>query len=468
MAAFYCWINLAVILAAIGLDTTRAGEVVIALPIRNTESVGGYVNVTLSPLSLESHPEAIFLTAGIDPIAVLTRSEGADYGIARASLDPGVEDRLEAWAYTGEHAAELLSKWPVEGAFRAEITTVGLGGATVWLDAGNRDGITAGDHWWLRVAGQPVARFDVLFAGDDDCYCRVCPLVAGWSPRVGERAGLWPSPGMKRTGRAASAVVFVQATPDSREIWLAALPGADVGDEPRIDFYRGGQFLATGSVDRKDKRFWYVRLTSDSKTSELQIGDDAVIRTAADMKAKRFVGRVFDLTTGGGLIDVGEIDGLRVGDSAPVYREGKPIGAVEIVRTQRTYSTVRLKAVHAVTKDLPTGQGGDYALSTDTERSSGNGLPVLGDIVRFDTRNSRSRHIGTIERVCDRMLLSVRLNGEAPPLLKPLLIQREARTIGVAITIKCEGDRALMLAIPESAIDDPRRGDFIATSAFEE
>ena len=107
--------------------------------------------------------------------------------------------------------------------------------ASVWIAAGDRHGVAVGDCWWQRVSSQPVARYDVLWAGDDVCFCRVAPLVAGLQPARGAVVSLWPTPGQRRAGRATTAVAFIEDADLGQIAWVAAPPRVDVPDEPRVD-----------------------------------------------------------------------------------------------------------------------------------------------------------------------------------------------------------------------------------------
>ena len=473
------------------------------IPILEIRAIKGSQIIHLD-LPDNAAPDRVFLSSGVDPLGILQLQELETGSKNRYVLsDPMPADfdvqRLEAWRLAPDHVTASLPHWPVEGSLYASITTIGLGSATVWLDAGVNQGVQVGDHWWLRNAGQPVARLDVVFSGARDCFCRVWPLVAGWRPHVADRVQLWPSPGMKRTGRAVSAVVHVRAVPEGQEVWIAALPEAVVGEEARIEFHRGGRFLSSGVIAHRDERFWYAR--QPAAGVEIRVGDEALVRTEADRAEKRFIGRVFELTPDGGLIDVGEIDGLHVGDMARVVRDGTEIGTAEVIRTQRAYSIARLLPV--AREKTPSDEDksekrnprrtserkSETSSERKTERSRENktekppdrkmevtpapqSAPVeslaLGDVIRFDSQIAQVENVGVIEYVRGRVLLAVRLDYSAPASLVPLLIRRGESTIGVAIPLKVEGRRALVLALGESLSADPVAGDQLVTSAYGE
>lgn len=429
--------------------------------------------------------QRVLLASGVEPwgeILPLDPTAQGDCYVFNRSIQPSVAaESLRAWGVPTDFVSTLLPNWPQEGDLLAAVTTVGLGATTAWLNVGDNHGVRRGAHFWQLNAGQPAARFDVLFAGENDCYCRVLPLVAGWQPKVGDQVRLWPSPGLKRAGRAISAVVFVQSVQGGLEIWIAAHPKADVGEETRVEFVREGGFLIGGVVNRRDDRFWYVRIP-DADANRIRIGDAARIRTQADRLSKRFAGCVFELTVAGGLIDVGEIDGVQLGDEGRVYRAGETLGIAEIVRTQRTYSVARLKLVDPRNEESESRQSRSDRRAEDERGSSMRDQPLtpaesatqvteslaLGDVVRFGVADARFERFGVIERVRSRILISVRLDRDAPDLDGMLLIRRGMEVIGVAVALAIDGERALIMAVEESLTAEPRAGDLLTTSEYPE
>lgn len=438
---------------------------------------------------LNSPPERrirrVLLASGIEPLGEILPIDPTAQGdcyVLNRSIHPSVSaTSLRAWGVPADFVSTLLPNWPQEGDLLAAVTTVGLGATTAWLNVGHNHGLSRGANFWQLNAGQPAARFDVLFAGENDCYCRVLPLVAGWQPKVGDEVRLWPSPGLKRAGRAISAVVFVQSVQGGLEVWIAAHPKADVGEETRVEFFREGGFLIGGVVNRRDDRFGYVRIP-DADASRIRIGDAARIRTQADRVAKRFAGCVFELTAAGGLIDVGEIDGVQLGDEGRVYRAGEILGFAEILRTQRTYSVARLKLLSRRNEESESPQSRsdrppeDERGSSTRDQSSTTAESAthvteslaLGDVVRFGVPDARFERFGVIERVRSRILISVRLDRDAPDLDGMLLIRRGMEVIGVAVALAIDGERALIVAVEESLTAEPRAGDLLTTSEYPE
>src|SRR5262249_47885938 len=149
----------------------------------------------------------------------------------------------------------------------------------------------------------------------------------------------WSAIGKERKRRSISAVCFVQEAPESPMIWIAAPPETPVPEEPRVEFLRDGKYVGFGIVERRDSRFWYVRPLAPACLQSIRVGDDATIRTLADIRAQSYSARVFAQTSEGCLITAGEPDGVAVGQIGLLLRGGVPIGRVEVKRAQGGYAT---------------------------------------------------------------------------------------------------------------------------------
>ena len=229
---------------------------------------------------------------------------------------------------------------------------------------------------------------------------------------------------------ARSAVCFVAPATDGPSVWIAAPRHVDVPDETRVEIHRRGAFIADGTVERRDGRFWYLRITPTTSIGRPRVGDDALIRTRSDIQRRRFVARVFESPPARFLINAGEVDDLHRGETATVYRDGSPAGTVEIERIRRTYAFVR---------GLP-DQSGDWQLRS-------------GDTVRFTPPPPPPRMIGIVRKVNDKSLLTVEV-AAPPPLFKLLAVYDGARTVAVAMLVESSGNRATGFVIGPS-IDAP-------------
>lgn len=366
---------------------------------------------------------------------------------------------LRAWVIGPDSVAHFRDAWPFHAQLRARIETVGLGDHSVWIDAGTHQAVQVGDCWWYRAAGQPVARYDVRLVGGNVCYCRAVSLVAGLRPRRGEMVSLWPAPGLRGTGRAVSAVSFVETSEDDQVVWVAAPPTVNTPAEARVGFHRGGSYVGSGMVERRDARFWYVRTLPAACVGDIHVGDDALIRTVTDIRSRRISARVFELGSAGGLINAGEIDGLSVGDVGTVYRAGRRIGRVRLTKVQRAYSVAQLIERSERPDTSQSTHSGELQPQAKTK-----GLQRL-DEVRFGHPPPPPVTLGVIERVVDRTLFSARLaDGSSAPLLTPLVLRRADRAIGVAVLLDVMDGRALGLALARSLTELPATGDELRLS----
>jgi hypothetical protein len=387
--------------------------------------------------------------------------EGRPVFVSRQAVETDLAGgRLLAWVVGPDCVAHFRGAWPLDAQLWARIDTVGLGDQSVWIDAGSHQAVQVGDCWWYRVAGQPVARYDVRLVGSSISYCRVVPLVAGLRPRPGEMVSLWPAPGLRDTGRAVSAVSFVEAREDGQVVWVAAPPATvNTPAEPRVDFRRAGDYIGGGVVERQDARFWYVRTLPGACAGDVHVGDDALIRTVADIRNRRISARVFELTSAGALINGGEIDGLSVGDVAAVYRAGNRIGQVRLTRVQRVYSVAQL------TEDAERPDASQPTQSSEPQPHAKIGGLQRLDEVHFGRPPPAPVTLGVIERVVDRTLFSAQLaKGSGPPLLTPLVLRRADQTIGVAVLLDATDGRAVGLALARSLAELPAAGDELSLS----
>jgi hypothetical protein len=405
----------------------------------------------------------VILAQENEPLGWLDWMDGPEDGgtfISSADLDFEMTPAaLRAWVIGPELAAHLRYAWPLGAELHARLDTVGLADRDAWIDAGASLGIRVGDCWWRRAAGQPVTRYDVRWVGSDLSYCRAVPLAADSRPRTGEPVTLWPAPGLQRTGGVIGAVSFVESGEDSQVVWVAGPPHVAAPPEPRLDFQRDGEYLGSGIAERRDARFWYVRILPGTAVAEIRVGDDAVVRTAADIRARRISARVFEVTPTGALLNAGEIDGLSVGDVGAVWRAGRLVGRVQLMKVQRGYSMARLfgESEALATRPVPQNDDGGIVATLD-------GLRTL-DEVRFSPPATPPVRLGVVEHVADGTLFSARIEGaHVAELNRPLEVRRAGRTIGVAVLLEAADGRALGFAVARSLTARLAAGDTLMVS----
>jgi hypothetical protein len=395
-------------------------------------------------------------------------------------VDPNIisNNNLRAWMLPRDLIAAVRSAWPAGAGLLTEIDSVGPSDRSVWVRAGQDFGLQAGDTCLVKVGRQPAARIDLRFVGPDVSFGCVTALVADLKLTSGMQAALWPAPGEARSGRATSFVSFVEKAGRDVQVWVPAVPHVSCPDEPHLDYFRGDRLIGSGVVTRQDDRFWYASFRAapswqapgagrettqpssprsasppvastpaSAPTEEVlpQLGDHVVVRTDADIERRRFVAQVFEVTTGGALLDAGENDGLAVGQEGKIYREGAVVGRIEVVRAQPTYAVI---------------------VSRAKDRESAVELR-LGDEVRFGPPQPAPSEIGRIVRVTARDLITVRLTVAQPPLGTPLAVKARGQTAGVALLVVAEDGLAGGFVIPASITVPPAAGMQLVLEAEE-
>ncbi|MGD8453162.1 MAG: hypothetical protein PVJ57_15195 [Phycisphaerae bacterium] len=413
------------------------------------------------------------VVAGLEPVGWFEFVERVDDAAIFAgppcSLPAGA-GVLRGWLIAPETVGALRDRWPAEAPLAATIDEIGVGARGAWIAAGSDQGIRPDDHWWLRVGGQPAARFDVRHVEPSLCYCAVVPLAANVQLNHGRRVELWPGPGERRRGATRTAVGFVERRGDAFIAWLAAPPHASCPAEPHVDFFHNGRYVGHGVVEATDALFWYARLvapdmppaapqpttsapttsapatsqpttsapTTTAPTPPLAVGDVAVVRTLADIAENRYVARVFSASREGALINAGEADGLTPGQTVPLWRDGMPAGTVEVVRVQRGYSIVQRPAAEELSP------------------------PEVGDIVRVQPPPPPPHTVGHIERLCAGPLFVARLATSGPaPLLAPLMLRQSAGTGGLVILLAADNRHACGFTLSCSLSEPPTAGQML-------
>lgn len=404
---------------------------------------------------------------------IATNDSSFVFRVRPAERIPAEPRHLRGWIVAPDLTKSLIDRWPTEAPLLAEVDSVGPGGQSAWIRAGTNQGVRVGDCWWLRIGGQPAARCDVRFVTADVSFCAVVPLASEPSVRTGIRVALWPAPGERRTGRAMSAVSFIEERNNSTVVWVAAPSGIACPSEPHLDFFHGVQYIDHGVVERRDNRFWYARLlpttlrgdgpTTDAEpaapdaaltsapsslrpssqparitvplTPPLRVGDDVVVRTQADVDQRRFVARVFDLTAAGALVNAGEADGLMPGQTLTLYHAGKAAGEATIQSVQRSYAVVA------------SSTGPDGAPVT----------PRIGDELRLDLPPPASTIVGIMQRIVDETIFVARMPA-ATPLGIPLAVQASGETVGVAVLVTAKDDSAIGFVLPCSSVKPAAAG----------
>ncbi len=404
------------------------------LPILRAETLSDTLDLVVQiPRSSQSDASRarLFVAAGAKPLAVRDAPPPSQpRAELRIAIPAGqtAPTALRAWRICEGLDPAWVERWPDGALLETTIDSLGPGGRTAWLSGGVAAALRRDDRLWLRVGGQPVARFDVRLTAGELVFCTVAPLVRDPGLREGQSPELWPAPGDRRAGRARSAVSYIERVDDAELAWVVLPPRTTYPPDPLFEFFRQGRFVGRGVMERQDDLFAYVRVFPLTPGAGLAVGDDVAIRTLADVQRRRFAARVFEQTADGYLISAGEHDGLATAEAGTVWRDGAALGQVLVSRVQNAYTLVQ--AADAATRELLRP----------------------GDEVRFGPPPPGPRRVGVIEQVVDGRALLIRAvaSDAAPrdqhekgalPLDRPLAIRAGGRTVGVAILL-CASDGA--------------------------
>ncbi|MGE3182016.1 MAG: hypothetical protein AB7N71_10320 [Phycisphaerae bacterium] len=236
--------------------------------------------------------------------------------------------------------------------FTATITAIAPGNQSVWLNVGRRNGVKVGDEWLLEL-GQPAARFETVFVDETRCAALVVPLVSDLPLSVNDSVALWPSPADRRAGKLQSAIAYIDRTETDTRFWVPLPSSAIVPEGTHVELARSGIVIALGILEKRSTPFSIIRLvaeipgSSESANSAKSpangpvIGDRVHFRTPADIRARDYAPRVFSRSGDKFLINAGEPESLKVGDTLKMFRNSQAVGVANVDRVQRTYATIR-------------------------------------------------------------------------------------------------------------------------------
>lgn len=357
------------------------------------------------------------------PVPVLPRDadrdprSSAQFAVSFPLTSADNPDQLRAWIVRPNLIRELRPRWPEDAPLLAVVDSVGPGQEHAWLRGGADRGFEAHQAWWMRLAGQPVARLDARFVTTDLTFCRVIPLVADAPLIADQMVELWPTPSEQRGGRVSSAVVFSEDRGTDQRVWIAAPPDVGFPAEPQIDFMRGGRYIGHGVVEHRDEAFWYVRVAAKACLERIAVGDDARVRTLTMIHRREFVAHIFETTPDGLLMDAGESENIVPEQTAFAWRDGASLGEVRVTRVQSDYATIR--QVEPAIRPL-----------------------ARGDEIRFAplTATTNVIRVGIVRDVVDGSIFSAEMNENRRPSARvPLSVRVGRRVVGAGVLIDVDG-----------------------------
>lgn len=316
--------------------------------------------------------------------------------------------RVQAWLVPRNVLALARDSWPETVPLRAAIDSLSPGGRGGWIRAEAADELAVGQSWWVRAQGQPVARMTIVFADSDLAYGRLTPLAAEAIIAPGQVLERWVSanPGRYRTG--------VCSVADGATVWIAAPSGLPANGQ-RVVFMRHGEPVGRGTLTRADDRFGYVTRSPGTRADSVRVGDQAVVEPLGAASAR--LGAVFAESADRPLVDVGEIDGLTLGEQGVLSRDGEPIGSVTVARLQKSYAGISWSGTS----------------------------PRPGDRVQFGPRPDKFPET-EIEAVADGSVFVARRHG-AVPVGGVLVVRDEAGVVGAVALVFADGGRLIGFAI---------------------
>ena len=393
----------------------------------------GHVEIMIDAGAPIGAGERLLLTRGVDAWT-WCRPEPCGHGGAtgqarfRPLRDLPVEGDgqppLRAFLVPADLASRLSERWPAEADWYDIVETVGPGQEMAWLRTSGPPP-AVDDAWLLREAGQPIARLEAVWVGERTC-CRMVRLVADARLAAGDRVVRWPGWASRRAGRCWTAVAHVEPVGEVQRVWVAAPPGVALRGEATVDFARGGRFVGSGLVERRDARFWYVRTSGEVRADRVRVGDECRLRTPELLATGGAAARLF-AAPGGLFVNAGEIDGVRSGMLGLVYREGRFVGEVRLEGVQAGYAAVRAD-----------GEG---------PASPARALDEL-----YLARPERGlTEVGTVASASEGVVV-VALSGREAPLHEPLLVEGQTRGVVVLILPESSG-RALGIMVEGAPAD---------------
>ncbi len=379
--------------------------------------------------------EALLLIRDGRPVALLQEQDGLFELRWPGWVDSQLAD--QAFVIAGDAAARLMPRWPRDAPLVGHVESLSPG-QRAWIDSGRRAGIREGDVWWQRRGGQPVARYDVVAVTDASCFCRVTALAGGFVGHSGDAVELWPAPGARRDGRASSAVAYVANSSSGSTIWVAAPPWAETSADAQVEFFHADRYIGSGTVERRDVRFWYVRPLDAGAAFAAGVGDAARIRTSAEVRARQFDAHVVARHPEGWLINAGENDGLHIGDVAAWLRQGENRGELEVTKLQPAHAVVRPRSESALE-------------------------PAIGDAAGFGEKSAAAVEVGKVTDAPHPRIVLANIDEHAS--VEFWILRRGDELVGLALDVTPIGPQHVLYVLPETATRAIALGDRVVGPA---
>ena len=335
-------------------------------------------------------------------------------------------------ARSGEHVillpGRILRQYrdalPAETSVVAEISALNRDGGFGWIDVGRSVGLGTGDRWLVWRGAVPIARGEAVLLDAKTALLELTPIVRDLRPTVGDRVRLVPTPAERASGRQSATVLHVRTEGGQQVLTLGTTEPERFHPEDRLDVSRDGRYLAYAKVTRVSLLLVEVK-TERARTREpVKMGDRAVRRPGRRSDRPGVTGHLFRIEESAGLITVGELDGVQVGDTWSLRRDRRVVMQVDAVYAEHCRV------------ELGNGTRADHA------------EPALWDEVRLEPDDSvDARSVGSVAPSGSvpwlARLALPRQNTTARSWVKPGTIVRfESQPPTAGLILAVSGDRA--------------------------
>lgn len=197
---------------------------------------------------------------------------------------------------------------------RATVDALCPGSATVWMDGGGRQGWRVGDTVLIHRNELPVTTGSIVLTDTDASLMRVAdPIVPATRIRPGdavERLSAAEDPSAGCVTRVAG--VLREGEP--HQVLLADVPDSQIAIGDRFDLYRRRAYVGFGRVVSLRPDGAVVEIETALSRGPCHPGDVALRRRPTGSSIRR-AGFLFRIEDDYALATIGEVDGLRAGDS---------------------------------------------------------------------------------------------------------------------------------------------------------
>lgn len=299
---------------------------------------------------------------------------------------------------------EFREDLPPGTTIHAQVESLGPGAVNGWVSAGQADGLRPEDIMLIDRQDLPIASARVAAVDAHRAAVELTPLVANAQLRPGDHARLWPTPAEAAADTIGSVVLGLAAETDEPLVTVAGGTMVGIRQGDSFEFRRNGQYVGVGQVVRVDDRLSQVRPAQALCRKPVLLRDQAIRRPRA-FAGTAMPARVFRIEQDYCLINVGEREDVRRGQTLVVVRDQTPIAKLRVHTVKEDYCGAdvverlnekkvllwdpvyselftpnRVVWIGSVTRVAP----GRWAIGADRREDAG--TPLLRNVVMFQAR----------------------------------------------------------------------------------